>query len=162
MCDYVMIILPAGHNWNPYVKYVVEDLEGSPDPLAATEREKMVRNKLREIKSCDVRSDDLLDPTTQIKSFDVIQTNLCLEAVCQSLDEYVSKVRRLAQMLNPGGYILCIASKGSCWYTCSGSGHKFYVLKMTQKELEDCYVKAGERNESFQLLLSTVYCRINT
>ena len=145
----LILLLLAGHNWNPYVKYVVEDLESNPNPLAAREREKMVRSKLREIKSCDVRSNDLVDPTIQIKSFDVIQTNLCLEAVCQSLEEYVSKVHRLSKMLNPGGYILCIGAKDCSWYTCAGSGHKFYVLKMSQKELEDCYVNAGERSSYY-------------
>ena len=84
----------------------------------------------------------IADCPTQL--FDVIQTNLCLEAVCQSLDEYVEKVKKLKTMLKPGGYLLCIGAKDSSWYTCTGSGHKFYVLKMTQKELEGNYEKAGQ------------------
>ncbi len=117
-------------------------MEKNPDPLAVVEREKAMRVKIKEIIGCDVMSDILVE-NRQTPLFDVIHTNLCLEAVCQSLDEYVEKVKKLKQMLKPGGYLLCIGAKESSWYTCTGSGHKFYVLKMTQKELEECYEKAG-------------------
>ena len=142
---YIIIIKSVfllDHDWKPYIRYVTEDLEKNPDPLAVVEREKAMRVKIKEIIGCDVMSDNLVE-NRQTPLFDVIHANLCLEAVCQSLDEYVETVKKLKQMLKPGGYLLCIGSKGSSWYTCSGSGHKFYVLSMTEKELEECYEKAG-------------------
>ena len=140
------MILPlyTGHDWKPYVKYVTEVLEKNTNPSAVDERERDMRSKLKEVIGCDVMSDDMIDKDHQVPLYDVVQTNLCLEAVCQSLEEYVEKVKNLRKLIKPGGYILCIGSKGSKWYTCTGDGHKFYVLTMTQEEIESCYENAGD------------------
>lgn len=134
-------VTTLGHDWTPYIKYVAS-LEGNQDPSVIEERQSLMCSQLKAVIPCDVRADTPID-YPQVPVYDVIQTNLCLEAVCQSLEEYTEKVKVLRGMLKPGGYLLCIGAKDCSWYTCTGSGHKFYVLKMTQKELEDCYKNAG-------------------
>ena len=132
-----------GHNWTPYFKYVIEELEKNDGQGAVESREKEMRQKIDEVIPCNIREETILE-STKFVPFDIIQTNLCFEAVCETMEEFGQNLRKLKDLLKPGGYVLCLTSRGGSWYTCAGGGTKFHMLKIDEKDLIQAFKDSGE------------------
>lgn len=142
---YLLIILSqffaSGHDWSKYIKYVVRDLEGESSEDAEEKREQELRDKITEITSCNIRAESFLD--SQVKQFDVIHTNLCLEIACESMEEFSKCLAKLGELLKPGGYFVMLTAKGGRWYTCAGAGDKLFQLKMEEKDILEAVKLSG-------------------
>ena len=134
---------PSVHEWTPYFKYVITDLEKNADSSITTgERQEQLREKMQEVISCNIRDDQILDEN-KIGLFDVIHTNLCLEIASESREEFAKSLAGLKKVLKPGGYVVCLTAKGGSWYTCAGSGCKLHQLKMEEKDIIWAFREAG-------------------
>lgn len=133
-----------GHNWSPYFKYVVTELEkNNMGNNAVEEREDELRQKIREIIPCNIKAEHILE-STKFAPFDIVQTNLCLEAACESKEEFTECLRGLKDLLRPGGYVVCLTAKGGSWYTCAGAGNKLHQLKMEEEDILQAFKDAGK------------------
>jgi hypothetical protein len=133
---------PGCHNWRPYIDYVVETLEGNMASNAASRREQDIRSKLQEIVYCDVRAQKPLYPIE--KKFDVIHTNLCLEIVCETKEEFCEAFGKFRQYLKPKGYLLCVAALGGSWYLCWNRGStKWHQLCLSYEDLDHAMSSSG-------------------
>ena len=98
---------PDAHDWSPYFKFVVQRFEGKGSDEALI-REAELRKKIIHILPCDIALEDPVKwPSTwtsQLGSFDVVTTSLCIEAAVKSETEYRDVIAKLKSYLKPGGY----------------------------------------------------------
>jgi hypothetical protein len=106
---------------------------------AIMQREAEIRHKVTQILPCDVLMQPPLETFTQ--PYDVIVSNLCLEAAAHDLDQYQWCMSNLASLLKPGGQLIMVASKGTKAY---GVGEKaFPVLYILEEDVRQALISAG-------------------
>ena len=120
------------------------ELEGDTAEDAVKARTRELREKIREVISCNIRSNEFLDANAQCTSFDIIHTNLCLEIACETKAEFNKCISTLGTLLKPGGYLVCLTAKGGAWYTCAGAGNKLFQLKMEKEDIAQAFKESGE------------------
>ena len=95
---------PTAHNWRPFLKHIVVNVEGGTEKDIAVRKEKL-RSSIKAVVPCDVNKDPLL-PMEHTGKYDVAQSILCLESACQTRDDYVPALRRLACHLECNGKLV--------------------------------------------------------
>lgn len=101
-----------------------------------------LRNKIDEIVSCDVKSEEMLGANQ--KQFDIVHTNLCLEIVCETARDFTSALSNLRKLIKPGGYLVCLTAKEGAWYTCAGTGTRLHQLFLNEAVILKAFKDAGE------------------
>ncbi|CAF0942214.1 unnamed protein product [Rotaria sordida] len=106
---------PSAHNWTLYFTAICpKDVD-----------EKQWENKLRlavskdRIFRCDVNDPDTLiqwKEQQQPPLFDIIFSSLTFEAACLSIDHFIQTIKRLWNMLRPGGMMLVCSTKNETNY----------------------------------------------
>ena len=102
-----------------------------------------MREKIKEIIPCNLKLEDVLSSGSKFDKFDIIQTNLCLEIVCESIEEFKHTLCKLEKLLKPGGYLLCLTAKGGRWYTCDGAGKMYHQLNLEEAEIQTAFRESG-------------------
>ena len=69
------------HNWMPYFKHIVIDVEGGEEKDIEVRQEKL-RSSIKAVIPCDV-SKDMILPAEYMGQYDVLQSIVCLENVCE-------------------------------------------------------------------------------
>ncbi len=132
------------HDWHPYIRYVVSTLNEDPSEDNALEkREADMRQKIQDIVLCDAKSEEKFLEVQPGTTFDVIQVNLCFEATAESIEEYYEAYKKLRNLLNPGGYIVCVVAMRCGWWTSAGTGVKYHVLHLTEEDVKNSLERAG-------------------
>ena len=119
---------PNAHDWMPYIRYAVNKLEGKVDPEAATARERLLRNRLTHIVSCDVNADQILECEAVRKPFDIISENACIEAAVDSPSQYKKNVAKLKSLLKKGGLLVGAHGLGISGWTVQGEKYTCFPL----------------------------------
>ena len=117
---------PNAHNWMPYIRYVVNKLEGNVDPEAATARGRLLRNRFTHIVSCDVNADQILECEAVRKPFNIISENSCIETAVDSPNQYKTTVAKLKPLLKKGGLLVGAHGLGISEWTVQGE--KYFPL----------------------------------
>ena len=92
---------PTAHDWRLFLKHIVMDIEGGTEKDIAVREEKL-RSSIKAVVPCDVNKDPLL-PMEHTGKYDVVMSMLCLEAACQTRNDYVPALKRLACHLKCNG-----------------------------------------------------------
>ena len=100
---------PQAHNWTPYFKYVVQELEGKSEQ-EATEREDQLRKIIKAVASCDISQSTIIESGYD-GLYDVVLVCLCLTAACSTKDEYRAALVKLSKLLRPGGKIVIVSAE---------------------------------------------------
>ena len=136
----------GAHDWSPFFKYVVGDLESKDGDAAWQERAALLRSRLT-ITSCDIFQEYPIGIKMEENNpFSIIYTSLCLEAVCDSFSEYKTAVKKLGRLLKPGGYLVMFVVERETFYMVGQ--HKWFCLSVTLAEVKEALYEAG-----FELLL---------
>ncbi len=139
------------HDWSPYFRYVVQNLEGKSEREAKTREEKL-RSVIKAIVACDASQ----EPPIQLGyegPYDVIITCLCLGPACATAEEYKSAVARLSALLNSGGRIVIYCTEGEKFYDLhldSNRSEKFRVLEESEELITTSLTEAGFKSISFE------------
>ena len=137
---------PGAFNWQHYTRQILV-LEGkTPTVATIAEREALVRRRLTRVMPCNAI---LIPPIQQVAGgYDVVVTNLCLEAAARDLEEWHQCVRNLAMLLEPGGrFFLSGVQKASSYSV----GHSvFPVISLSESDLRMALLDAGFTPESIQ------------
>ena len=139
------ILLSTAHDWVPYIEYVVKTLEGCTEAGAVEHREADVRQKLKEIVSSNIRSDNPLEEAS-LKKFDIVTALGCLECCSNDIQEFECGVKKLADMLNPNGYLVCNTSLGAQWWVQGNSletDPKLQLISLEAEDVQRAMEKAG-------------------
>ena len=137
---------PQAHDWSPYFRYVVQTLEGNPDPEAASQREMELRSKFKELLLCDIRADDVFGSVSiPAESFDVVSTNFCLDVVSNNAEEYAKNIRHVCHYLKPGGFIVSLVPVEESWYVMNNvnDSKREFHLCITQQQIHSAHKEAG-------------------
>ena len=95
---------PSAFNWLPFFQHVVQNLEGM-DVLEATSREALVREKAREVVTCDINSSTIITEGFE-GPYDVVSSSSCLECSCSSRKAFIENVKKLSALVKPGGHMM--------------------------------------------------------
>lgn len=110
---------PQAHDWSPYFKHVVMNLEGNRDPKAASDRQEELRSKIKNIVKGDISvkdPKDILEGVQNPEQFDIISFNFCAEVVCKNGAEYEDILRLIRGKIKPGGFLCSLISIEESWY----------------------------------------------
>ena len=136
---------PDAHDWSPYFKFVLQRLEGKGSEEAFLTRETELREKITHILPCDIALEDPVKwPSTwtsQLGSFDVVTTSLCLEAAVKSEVEYRDAIAKLKKYLKPGGFLVMYSVIGETFYYVGKE--KFYCLFVSENQIQEILRKEG-------------------
>ena len=129
---------PDAHDWSPYFRFVLQRLGGKGS-------EQALRKKITHILPCDIALEDPVKwPSTwtsQLGSFDVVTTSLCLEAAVKSETEYRDAIAKLKKYLKPGGFLVMYSVIGETFYYVGKE--KFYCLSVSENQIKEILCQEG-------------------
>lgn len=128
-------------DWSKYTKLVLQ-FEQDASPVSVAERELVTRGLVRRILHCDATRHPSIEETGL--SYDVVASNLCIEAVAQDLEQWQNYLQNATAPLRPSGKLILTAVKGSRTY--SVGKEVFRVLPLDERELELAVKQAGFHN----------------
>jgi nicotinamide N-methyltransferase len=129
----------ACFDWSSYTRLMLR-LEGQDtSALAVAQRELLTRGLVRSVVHCDVTR----QPSVEYlgTSYDVVVSNMCLEAVAQTVEEWQTYLQNATATLRPGGKLILTAVKGSQSY--SVGQEVFRVLPLFEHDVERAVTGAG-------------------
>lgn len=137
----------SSHNWSPYFKYIISEIEGNANEEAVLQREMELRQKLKHFVIGDILADDILawrgTPRSIPESFDVVSCNLCLEVPAKSVDDYKRNVRRLRKLVKPGGFVISLITLGSTFYSLTPTNERTPLVSVHEHDVREAYELAG-------------------
>ncbi|CAI8053139.1 Indolethylamine N-methyltransferase [Geodia barretti] len=128
------------HDWSPYVKYVVNEIEGLKGDAAWQERVALLRSKLKVV-SCNVYNEHPITPTEDENSFSIICTTNALEAACKTYEDFKGIMKKLVKMLRLGGYIIIVFDEEETFYCVMES--KWANLTLSLAQVQEAVEEAG-------------------
>ncbi|CAI8017912.1 Phenylethanolamine N-methyltransferase [Geodia barretti] len=126
------------HDWSPYVKYVVNEIEGLKGDAAWQERVALLRSKIK-VASCNVYDEHPITPAED--SFSIICTSLALESACKTFDDFKAGVKKLVQLLRLGGYISILFVEEETFYSTKEG--KWAVLQLSLPQVQEAVEEAS-------------------
>ncbi len=102
---------PAAHDWSSFFRYVETEILDSG--MSARELEDRLREQLTVI-PCNLMQEEPVD--AKWGKFHAISTSYCLESVCQSKAEYEDAIRKLGDLLVPGGFLAMLMCMEATFY----------------------------------------------
>ena len=137
------------HDWKPFLKHIIVDVEGGEETDIAA-REEILRSSIKAVIPCDVTKDMPL-PTEYLKQYDVILSILCLECACQTRDDYVPTLKRLAHLLKTDGklflyHVELADSSEPAQYPVRGQWYRY--IQLSSKFIIESLTAAGFNNIS--------------
>jgi hypothetical protein len=101
-------------SWSFYVKQalIAEGIEPTDDHIQG--REQLLRKKLTKLLHVDARANQPLGSFT--RQYDTVALNLVLEGIDASLSEWREMLKRIIDLIVPGGYLVMISLTGAIYW----------------------------------------------
>ena len=136
---------PESHNWLPYFKFAVQTLEGNNSDEEVTIRESELRNKIKHILPCDIGWEDPVkwpsSWSSQLATFDVVSTSLCLEVSVTSREGYRQAIAKLKRYLKPSGHIVMYGVLEETYYMVGQE--RFHCFPLSKELIEETLTSEG-------------------
>lgn len=135
-------------DWTAHFHYVVRNLE-CKGQKEAEEREIELRQKIRAIVRCDIFEDNPIEAGYE-GPYDIVMSNMCIDGVCRSAEEFEVAIEKLAHLVRPGGKFTAITNSyptlGKCCTYGVGeaaASEKFPSVSITVEFLQTTLANAG-------------------
>lgn len=147
---------PSAFDWRVFTETILT-LEGAPaTPSAVADREALVRARVTGVLACDVTAQparamarELGTSPPQPTQYDLLCTNLCLEAVAHDAGEWRAYLRNITALLRPGGTILMSTVRRGTAYPV---GAQLYpVAHLDERDVHHGLIAAGFAPASISL-----------
>ncbi len=141
---------PNAHDWTPFVRHVVQTLEGKGEEEMAR-REEQLRKVVKAVSDCNVLNESMLPPGYE-GPYDIIVESSVLDAVSKSKEEYVATMARMSKYLKQGGWFLSKTpmveglSDPLHYGTGYSKGKPFVLLSVTEEFIHSAWKEAGFTN----------------
>lgn len=136
--------LEGSHDWDPYFRYILSNIEGNENEEAVFQRISEMREKLKHFAIGDILSKDILALDEGLpKEFDVVSCNLCLEVPAKSIDDYKRNVKNLSRLVKPGGFVVSLVVLENSFYNCSPSNERNFLVYLREEDVKEAYEMAG-------------------
>uniref|UniRef100_A0A915IJ54 Uncharacterized protein n=1 Tax=Romanomermis culicivorax TaxID=13658 RepID=A0A915IJ54_ROMCU len=133
-------------DWSSITKFIAER-EGESDKWDRIENE--TRKKIKGILPCNVLKPHVIP--IKNKKFDIVTTFFCLEAACNTVQEYRTAVKNVTSLIEPGGNFVMGGLLQQSWYKTGGKCYK--CLYLTEEILIDvlkqCDILIENRKDFF-------------
>ena len=129
----------GAHDWSSHFKYNVCDVENIAGDDAWREREDLLRKCITSIVPCDIFCDNPL--LVEHEPFEIVSTNLCLEAACSTYSEYKEAIKKLVGLLKLGGFLVMLIVDRKSFYI--NGGKKWSSLPLTLEQVKEALIEAG-------------------
>lgn len=144
---------PGAYVWTPFLRYVVQRLEGKGEE-EVTKREEQLRRVITSIIPCDATENPPIPPGYE-GPYDVVLETSLLTTICTNEDDLVAALIRMSKLLKPGG---TFASKSyvvegttTCTHTYPiGGGNTAVACNLSQDSLYQCIKAAGFSSIEFK------------
>ena len=97
----------SAFDWSPYIKRVVQTLEGKSE-MEALKREETMRKVIKTIVDCDITKDQPIAEGFE-GPYDIVTSSLALESGCKTHADFKAAVKKLLTLLKCGGHLLLYA-----------------------------------------------------
>lgn len=135
-------------DWTAHFDHVVQNLECKGE-REAKEREKELRLKIRGIVWCDIFEDNPIEAGYE-GPYDIVMSNMCIDGVCRTPQEFEVAVGKLAHLVRPGGKFTAITNSYPTLGKCCTYGvgdeavnSKFPSVSITREFLQCSLANAG-------------------
>jgi hypothetical protein len=129
---------PLAHNWQPYFSsaaHKLENLSIEDSNSIATARIDWLRASKPQVVFADALAERVINTDIDpIEAFDLITTNLCLEAAADSKETFMESLRKLSAMVKRGGDLLMSVVENEKFYSVSTT--KFAVVPVKPDWIE--------------------------
>ncbi|KAI6185340.1 Amine N-MethylTransferase [Aphelenchoides besseyi] len=106
------------------------------------EMEEKTRSKIEGILFCNCLEDPVLTaPVELLGTFGVVVSIFTIEYCSMTTDEYRNAIRRVVELIRPGGYFILAGILEETW--CSFGGRKFSCCYITREFMLQCLQDAG-------------------
>ena len=145
---------PSAWDWTPYIKYVVQTLEGNKDECEITQREENLRKSIKAVVPCDVRQDPPIAEGFAGPQYDIVMSILCLGGACETKGDYKDAIKKLISLVKPGGYLLlfCGLKTTECYGRYHIGGNKFILLGVSLEFVLESLREGGLLDVHYSLL----------
>ena len=130
----------GAHDWLPFIKHIVSDVEGLQGEAAVQERITLLRSKITKIVSCNIHDKNPVD-IEEGEKFSIVCSSFALEVACKTYDEYKAGIKKLVKLLRLGGYIAILLAELETFY-CVGK-EKWSMLSVSMDQLKEALEEAG-------------------
>lgn len=113
----------------------------------AADVEERIKKKVKDVLPCDVTKPGLLLPD-DVGQFDVVTTELTLDTACRTFDAYSEAVKRISQLIRPGGRFISVVVFDTTYYIVGGKA--FFGLPITNDFVEDVLQVNGFEDLSYE------------
>eukprot|EP00013_Stygamoeba_regulata_P017277 CAMPEP_0177682536 /NCGR_PEP_ID=MMETSP0447-20121125/31309_1 /TAXON_ID=0 /ORGANISM="Stygamoeba regulata, Strain BSH-02190019" /LENGTH=429 /DNA_ID=CAMNT_0019192041 /DNA_START=66 /DNA_END=1355 /DNA_ORIENTATION=+ len=128
--------------------FTVSETSDGQDPTELAHREarrrlQHLRTKaVREVLHCDVHQPKPLGPEwDRNRRFELVTSNLCVEAACRTRTEYRRALKNLASLVQNGGTLVLAAVAGESFYRVGE--HRFHCLEIDEALVRDALEDVG-------------------
>ena len=135
---------PKAHDWTPFFKHVVVDLEGKSEEEVPI-RAELVRKVIKAVVPCDVHSDPPI-PTQYVNQYDIVTDILCLPAACATKEDYLAGLVKLCALLKPGGKVVLFVGEAKESATLSSypvGSQNFSSILLSKETISVLLKRAG-------------------
>jgi len=129
---------PDAFDWDEYFRRYLEAEPDAPES-SIEDMKNSLRGKLSEFIHCDLHQPNPIPGPARV--FDVVSSHYCVEAICQSDDDLVSKLGKLVALTRKGGYLIMSCLKDSRSYKVGE--FDFYSYPMNQERFLEVLRQAG-------------------
>ena len=92
---------PTAFDWTPHITFLVSELEGK-GVKAVSEREELVRAIVRDVVTCDMAQDPLIE-SSYGRVYDVVMSSLVLDTLPRTSQEFTDVLCRVGRLVKKGG-----------------------------------------------------------
>ncbi|MDM8519081.1 guanitoxin biosynthesis pre-guanitoxin forming N-methyltransferase GntF [Anaerolineales bacterium HSG6] len=147
---------PEAHDWNPYVKLILEQECQVITPKAIEQRATMMRQKIAQVTHCDVLAPQPIGPN--VLQYDLVIAHHCTDVAASNVDEWLQVMQNISNLVKPKGWLLLSITMGTTTNTFvhNGETHIFPCVSLTEQNIRQGYELAGYDLNTFCLKKLTV------
>ncbi|XP_068098389.1 uncharacterized protein [Hyperolius riggenbachi] len=127
----------------------VTDLEGTSDQCEA--KEMRLKSAITHVVKFDPETESLTD-LIGVPQADCIITSFLLDVISKDEEDYVRNLRKILELLKPGGHLVLLGARHTSYYTVGG--HKYHVFRYD----ETCKSKHLYKQQTAAVRVTEAHC----
>ena len=131
----------GAYDWIPYIKQVVQEIEGLEGDTAWQERVKILRSKIKVVSCNNINETYPIDPVLGKDLFSIVCTSYTLEVTSKTLNDLKMAVKKLVKLLRLGGYLVILLDEDESFYLVGEK--RIPVLPVSLDQLKEAVEEAG-------------------
>ncbi|XP_068129609.1 indolethylamine N-methyltransferase-like [Hyperolius riggenbachi] len=103
-------------------------------------KDALLKSKIKQVVKCDIEKENLTDPL-QLPQADSVTSAWTLDNISSDKEEYIKNLRKIANLLKPGGRLLLVGALEGTYYMVGKK--RMHLLKYDENFVKDALAKEG-------------------